>query len=278
MRNRFVSSSPIAVLDSGAGGLSVVRALRTLLPEEELHYFADTAHLPYGSKSPELIEHLALKMARKLFELSRCKVMVLACHTISTLCTEKISDALEIPVIGITKPSIAALTQLVGEKKNVEAIGVISTKATLCSRAYQNAWPSIDTANRINFHEQAAGHLVSLVEDPDVDFNALASVIGQLLSPEIKNSDGVLIGCTHFSALIPALQEVLKPGCTLVDAANFVAEDVRAFLVENTNFRKASATPIIAYVSDNPQRFQIIARRFITEPLMIEWLRNYARS
>jgi glutamate racemase len=274
-----VSSSPIAILDSGAGGLSVVNAVRALLPHEEIHYFADTAHLPYGSKSPEFINYLALKMARRLKQLSQCKLIVVACHTISTWWLKEIEDDLNLPVIGMVAPSIEGLEYLVKTSPHLASVGVISTKATVLSLAYQKAWSRIDPSGRIALYEQPCGPLVSLVEEPDCDFSTMASILTQLLWQNITASDAVLIGCTHFSALVPALSKILKPGCHIVDSAHYAAAAIETFLeaegLRNKSFEKK---PIIAYVTDNPERFQIIARRFIEENLMIEWLPNYARS
>ena len=273
------STSPIAVLDSGAGGLSVVHALRAVLPHEELHYFADTAHLPYGTKSPQLIKYLALKMARKLRELSQCKVLVVACHTISTWCLEDIANALKIPVIGMVAPSIDGLRHLVDNRPQLTSVGIISTKATILSHAYQRAWPSIDPRGRIALFEQPSGPLVSLVEETDIDFGTITSLVAQFLSPAIKESDAVLIGCTHFNALVPVLTKILKPDCHMVDSAIFAAHATKALLDEHNQLNLCDEKkPVVAYVSDNPERFQIIARRFIEENLVIEWLRNYARS
>lgn len=273
----MLSSSPIAVLDSGAGGLSVVNALRLIVPHEEIHYFADTAHLPYGSKSPELINHLALKMARTLHDLSRCKLMIVACHTISTWSLSTIALALKIPIIGMVEPSITGLRRLALQDETLASVGIISTKATVLSRAYLKAWPSIDPHQRIKLFEQPSGPLVNLVEEPDIDFTTISSLVSQCLAPSIKNSDAVLIGCTHFTALVPMLRTILKQGCHLVDSAIFAANEAEDFLDRHSlHTTRTGGRPIVAYVSDNPERFKIIARRFIDENLIIEWLRNYA--
>jgi glutamate racemase len=272
------STSPSAVLDTGAGGLSVVKAIRMLMPHEDIHYFADTAHLPYGIKSPELIRYLSVKMARKLQELSQCKVLILACHTISTLSLKEIEDALNIPVLGMTAPSILGLKRLVDEKP-IGSVGVISTKATVLSRAYSDAWKSIDVKQERQLNEYAAGLLVSLVEEADAPISSLGLIVDQMLPDAIKTSDALLIGCTHFSALLPVLRKVLKPGCIIVDAANLAAEMIFSALKDRDELRISTHEGrLIAYVSDNPQRFQIIARRFIEDDLLVEWLRDYAQS
>ncbi len=275
----MLSKSPIAVLDTGAGGLSIVRALRELLPREDIHYFADTAHFPYGIKSPELIRHLAIKMARRVFELSSCKMLVVACHTISTWSLGEIADILPIPVVGMVAPTVDGLTKLLKSRREISTMGIISTKATVMSGAYRHAWPAIDPCRRVKLVEQPAGSLVSLVEEPDVDFATIKAITEQFLPTSIKESDALLIGCTHFAALMPMLKDILRPGCLMIDGAIFAADACkeqveRASLLNRDTVRGS----LVAYVSDNPQRFQIIARRFMEEAFPVEWLRDYARS
>lgn len=273
----MLSTSPIAVLDTGAGGLSVVRAIQSLLPHEDIHYFADTAHMPYGSKSPELIKHLAIKMALRLHELSSCKVLVVACHTISCWSLTELQALLPIPVIGMIDASLAGLKKLIDEK-DIRSVGIISTSATVLSSAYKDAWPTIDPHNRVVLNEKASSLLVSLVEDIDIDFNNILPLVEQFMPAPIKQSDALLIGCTHFSALIDTLKAMAKSSCTIIDGADLVTLKLKDFLQENDALhQRRQYGRTLAYVSDNPQRFSLIARRFIKEDLLVEWLRDYAR-
>lgn len=274
----MADSRPIAVLDTGAGGLSVVAAIKRLAPHENIHYFADTAHLPYGIKSPELIGFLALKMAKKLVELSSCKVLVIACHTISVWCLEQIQDVVGVPVIGMVSPAVMGLTTLLA-KERIASVGVLSTKATLQSRAYRNAWSVVDPEAKVDLIEHACGPLVSLVEESELCERELAIILDQILPEPIKRCDALMIGCTHFSALVPALKKVLQPDCRMVDAADFVADEVSLSLEQSSGFSSTEGEGrLTVYVSDNKERFQIIARRFIDEELSIELIKSYARS
>lgn len=274
----MASTLPIAVLDSGAGGLSVVRAIKKLMPHEDIQYFADTAHLPYGIKSPDLIKHLAIKMANRLIKLSSSKVLVVACHTISVWCLKEIEQAVGVPVIGMVEPSINGLKSLLAAK-HLSSVGVLSTKATVNAKAYRNAWPSIAVNGDVELIEHACGHLVGLVEDADINESDIATMLPYLLPPAIKNCDGLLIGCTHFSMLISAFRNVLKPTCQIVDGADLAALAAYNYLQAASLLSKSSSEgQLIVYVSDNPERFKIIARRFIEDGFIIEWLRDYARS
>lgn len=259
---------PIAVLDTGAGGLSVVAALRAIAPWEEIYYFADYAHLPYGLKSPELIRRLALEAVETLVKLSQCKMLVIACHTISVWCLEEIQASLSIPVMGMLEPSIKGLHNYV-KKHPLQSLGIISTKATLQSGAYRRFWPTISV--HTNLVEQACGPLVSLIEEGAVSPAQLQVIVSQLLADDIKNADAVMIGCTHFSALIPILRTVLKPNCAIIDAAHFVSDQVYQDLKESHQLAdRHHKMPIKAYVSDNPERFLNVAQSFIGEKLEIK--------
>lgn len=272
-------SSPIAVLDTGAGGLSVVKSLQKLLPGENIYYFADTANLPYGIKSPELISYLSLKMAKKIVEISSCKLLVIACHTISVWCLEEIRASVSVPVIGMVEPSILGLKHLLSQK-NIASVGVLSTKATLNSGAYRKVWPLIDPKNRVALMEHASNPLVSLVEEEgELLPGEIAPIINQFLPQSIKQCDALLIGCTHFSALKPALKRVLKPGCEIVDGADLAALAASDLLQASDNLSQHEEQgKFRVYISDNKERFIFIARRFIEGDLAITLLNDYART
>lgn len=268
---------PIGVLDTGAGGLSVVRAIRECMPHEDIHYFADTAHVPYGIKSPELITHLAVKMAKRLVDLSSCKLLVVACHTISVWCLAEIERAVKIPVIGMVEPSVAGLAKLVAARAP-QSIGVLSTKATLDSRVYHKSWPHIDPRGETRLVEHACGPMVSLVEE-DVDDNDAENILKHFLPEKIKDADMLLLGCTHFSALITPIKRVVNPSCMIVDAGALAADSASLHLANTSMLSEGThAGRLTVYVTDNRERFQIIARRFMDDALLIELLRDYARS
>jgi glutamate racemase len=272
--SRVSDNRPIAVLDTGAGGLSVVAALRHIAPLEEIAYFADYAHLPYGLKSPELIRLLALNAAQTLVNISHCKALIIACHTISVWCLDEIQAKFPIPVLGMLEPSIKGLHAYI-QKNQLNSLGIISTKATLESGAYRRSWPAINSEQRTQLVEQACGPLVSLIEEGSVSPAQLQVIVTQLLSEPIKQADAVMIGCTHFSALIPILGRVLKPNCAIIDAAHFVSDQIYHDLKESHQLaNRKHKVPIKAYVSDNPERFLNVAQSFIAEELEIKLVRD----
>jgi glutamate racemase len=270
----MANNNAIAVLDTGAGGLSVVRPLRSLAPCESIHYFADYAHVPYGLKSPELIRHLGFKAARKLVDLSDCKLLVVACHTMSVcLDLKELSDKLKVPVIGMLKPSILGLERLLSNR-DYKSFGIVSTRATIISGAYRKFWSQIDKKGRCALVEHACGSLASLVEEGINGEEELRHILYGLLPLPIKSADAVLLGCTHFSALSKAFKRVLSPNADLIDAGDLVAREVLLKLEAQGGLSLGPKTTIKAYVSDNVERFCDIAQRFIDEPMSVTLVRD----
>lgn len=272
---KVANNQAIAVLDTGAGGLSVVSYLRKKAPLEKIVYFADYAHLPYGLKSPELIKHLAHKACARLAELSECKIMLIACHTISVLCLKDLQKQFNFPVIGMLEPSILGLKNYFIENQ-LKSFGIISTKATLSSGAYKKAWSQIDPKGNTKLIEQACGTLVSLVEECSSSGEQLKTIIDMLLNDDIKQVEALMVGCTHFSALIPQLKAVQKPGCSIVDAADFVSSFVLDYLQKSQEAcDHKTPSSIKAFVSDNPERFQNVAKSFMSEALEVELVKDW---
>lgn len=264
---------PIAVMDTGVGGLSVVNVLHALAPREEIHYFADTAHLPYGIKSPELIKKLALNMAQTLVKKTNPKVLVVACHTISVWYLEELAKHLGIPVIGMVKPSLKGLKPIVSDH-SFKSFGILSTKATVTSGVYRMGWPLVDAKVELRLCEHACGPLVSLVEEGQLSEEDLVIIADRLLPDDLKKCDGLLIGCTHFSVLKPVFKRIFKPSCLLIDAADLVVAELLSMLeAENALSARDPIDSVKVYVSDNPERFLKIAQGFISCPLDLELVR-----
>jgi glutamate racemase len=268
--NIMADLRPIAVMDTGVGGLSVVNVLHNLAPREQIHYFADTAHLPYGIKSPALIKHLAKAMAQRLVAMASPKVLVVACHTISVWYLKELQALFDIPVIGMVQPSLKGLGPIIKDHQ-IKSLAILSTRATVDSGAYRNNWAVADPQNQVQLVEHACGPLVSIVEEGNLAFDDLVAINNHLLPGPLKNSDALLIGCTHFSAMKPVLEKILKPHCLLVDAADLVAAEVLQMLERNGQLsNRPEPQKLKVYVSDNVERFSQVARTFIDGDLDIE--------
>ena len=123
-----MNSNPIGIFDSGIGGLTVAHAVTTLLPNENIIYFGDTAHLPYGDKSPDSIKYYSIRIAQFLME-KNCKMIVIACNTASSIAFETVKDFVggKIPVVDVISPVVDYVTQ----DKSIHKVGVIGTKGSI---------------------------------------------------------------------------------------------------------------------------------------------------
>jgi len=153
---------PIGVFDSGIGGLTVVRALHELLPNENIFYLGDTARVPYGNKSAETVERYSLELARMLMA-EDAKLIVVACNTVSSVAIPKLRAGVSIPVIGVIEPGAHAAIAMTRNRH----VGVIGTRATIRSGAYENALRALNVHVRVS--SVACPLLVPLIEEGLLD-------------------------------------------------------------------------------------------------------------
>jgi glutamate racemase len=215
---------PIGVFDSGIGGLTVAAALRELLPAEEIFYVGDTARVPYGGKSPATIERYAIEISGMLLA-EGAKVIVVACNTASALAVPRLQDLLRVPVIGVIEPGASAAVAATKSKN----VGVIGTRATVQSKAYERAIHAIDPAIKVRM--QACPLLVPLIEEGWIEDPVTDQVIQRYLNPMVRSGiDALVLGCTHYPLLSKALARYVGTGITLVDSARNCAANVKTLL------------------------------------------------
>jgi glutamate racemase len=216
--------SPLGVFDSGIGGLTVAAALRGLMPSENIFYIGDTARVPYGGKSQLTIERYAIEITGLLLA-ERAKIIVVACNTASALAIPKLEELLKVPVIGVIAPGARAA---VAATRNGH-VGVIGTRATVYSRAYETAIHAIDPQIRVT--SQACPMLVPLIEEGWLDDTITDQVIRRYLDKLVRAEvDTLVLGCTHYPLLKDALQRFVGPDIALVDSAHNCAAAVKKLL------------------------------------------------
>ena len=178
---------PIGVFDSGLGGLTVVKAMKKLLPNESILYFGDTARLPYGMKSKELVIQYSNQIAKFLIK-KNAKMIIVACNTATAMALEELKyDFKGTPIIGVIEPgSIQASLDSLNKK-----IGVIGTVATIKSEAYKYALKSID--NNINVESFSS---FNLEYDSEIAQVSLASLEKEISKIDLSNVDGLFVSCT----------------------------------------------------------------------------------
>ena len=218
---------PIGVFDSGIGGLTVAAALQALLPHEDIYYIGDTARVPYGGKSRETIERYSVEIAGMLLE-GAAKMIVVACNTASALGIPRLEKTLDVPVTGVIAPGARAA---VASTCNGH-VGVIGTRGTVRSGAYERAIRALAPDVRVT--SQACPMLVPAIEEGWLDDPITDSICARYLGGLLESGiDTLVLGCTHYPLLKPALARFLGPGIRLVDSAENCAIAVRELLAAN---------------------------------------------
>jgi glutamate racemase len=264
------SNSSIGVFDSGVGGLTVVRALMERLPFESIHYFGDTARVPYGVKSVETIAHYTTQIAEFLLE-KKVKLLIIACNTMAAVSSQVVRDLSAVPVLDVIEAG--ALNALAATESR--RIGVIGTPTTINSNAYGRAIHLIEPDARIV--SQACALFVPLVEEGWLDHPVTRITAQEYLKPVLAEKiDTLVLGCTHYPLLKPLLAEVAGPNIALVDSAEAMAERTAALLTDlNLHTLSRSQANYHYWVTDVPLRFQSIGERFLGRSLnnvhVVKW-------
>ena len=245
--------NPIGVFDSGIGGLTVVKALRDLLPHEEIFYIGDTARVPYGSKSPSTVERYSVEIARMLLA-REAKMIVVACNSASSVALPRLRETISVPVIGVIEPGAAAAA---GATRNGR-VGVIGTRATIKSGAYETALQRENRELQIVAH--ACPLLVPLIEEGWLHDDVTDRTVTRYLAPlTAAGIDTLVLGCTHYPLLRETFARVLGPNVTLVDSAQNCARAVAALLGRERIASIAKGGLKVA-LTDKPDAFLQIAR------------------
>ena len=215
---------PIGVFDSGVGGLTVVNALRRLLPAEEIFYLGDNARIPYGNKGTATVERYSFELTGLLLA-EGAKAIVVACNTATALAMPRLQDALKVPVVGVIAPGAAAA---VAATRNGR-VGVIGTHATISSGAYERALRQLSPT--LEIHAAPCPLFVPLIEEGLLDDPLTDQHIARYLRPVLDAGvDTLILGCTHYPLLKEAIARQAGPDVRLVDSADNCALAVRDLL------------------------------------------------
>ncbi|HEY5036987.1 MAG TPA: glutamate racemase [Chthoniobacterales bacterium] len=248
-------SQPIGVFDSGIGGLTVVRALRELLPNEKIFYLGDTARVPYGGKSAATVERYSLEMIAMLLA-ENCKTIVVACNTSSALALPRLEERSPVPVTVVIRPGAEAA---VAATRNGH-VGVIGTRATIKSGAYERAIQSIDPAVQVT--TRACPLFVPLIEEGWLESAITDEIVRQYLAALLAEGiDTLVLGCTHYPLLRPAIGRFVGKAVTLVDSAQNCAAAVKQLLAaDDLRAAPESAGKLSVALTDPPDAFLEVAR------------------
>ncbi len=257
-----MDNRPIGIFDSGVGGLTVFKEIRKLLPQENLIYFGDTARVPYGNKSPLVVQKYSLEIA-KFLEMQNVKMIVIACNTASALALSSLKNEVRIPVIGVIEPGVRAAIK----SAQNNSIAVIGTKATISSEAYQNRIKRLRSS--INVIAIPCPLFVPIVEENLINTKIAKDAMEMYLSDLKKtNIKSVILACTHYPLLKEQISNFFDNKIELVDSAYETAKEVketleaRRILTEQENNGKETF-----FVSDSPETFSNIAANFLNRPI-----------
>jgi glutamate racemase len=256
---------PIGVFDSGIGGLTVVRELRRQLPGEDIVYLGDTAHLPYGTKSPSTIIRFTLNNILFLLK-QNVKLIIVACNTASSLALDAICGHFRIPIVGVIQPGVKKAVNVTKTK----CIGVIGTHATINSKAYDRQIKRVNS--KIKVISQACPLFVPLVQEGWFKQSETITIAKRYLKPLIIKSDKMdtlILGCTHYPLLKSVIRRVLGRKIALIDSAQQVVREVREIMHNNQLIKKNSRLngQYRFYVTDDPDGFAHQAVRFLGHKL-----------
>jgi len=251
------NNRPIGVFDSGVGGITVFKELRKYLPYENIIYFGDTKHNPYGSKSKETITRLSTENVQFLLR-KNVKYVVVACNTASALSLPLLKKFYSVPMIGVVDTGAKAALETTKNGK----IGVIGTRATIESGAYLKALLKLDS--KLKIKSIPCPLFVPLVEE-----GWSRSKVAELTAYEYLKTfkaikvDTLVLGCTHYPFLKPVIGKILK-NTKLIDSATETAKAVKKALEQSSLLKENKTKPAYDfYVTDAPARFKKIGSSFL---------------
>jgi glutamate racemase len=249
---------PIGLFDSGFGGLTVMREVIRLLPHEDLIYLGDTAHLPYGNKSPQTVTQFALQNSAFLLT-KNIKLLIIACHTACTHALSRLQQELPIPVLGVIQPGLSLA-------KNIERLAILGTTSTIESGLYQSLLSQQNP--HITLYPQACPLFVPLVEEGFLDHPSALSIAQSYLAPLKGKIDAALLACTHYPLLRPVLQQVLGPSVQLLEPAPQCAQQAKAHLTTAHLLNPQTQPPRYQfYATDSPAKFHQWGPLFLDRPI-----------
>lgn len=265
---------PIGVFDSGYGGLTILKAIRELLPQYDYAYLGDNARAPYGTRSFDIVYQFTRQAVLKLFEMG-CQLVILGCNTASAKALRSIQQN-DLPkidpqrrVLGVIRPT----AEIVGKLTQTKHIGILATPGTTKSDSYNieinKLWPELDVTG------VACPLWVPIVENNEAtgagaDYFVKKRIDHILwLDPDI---DTLILGCTHYPILMPKIKQYVPDGIKIVSQGEYVAESLKDYLTRHTEIDTRCTKNGTAhyYTTENAEKFKEVARIFVTDDIEVE--------
>lgn len=265
---------PIGIFDSGYGGLTILKAIRELLPQYDYAYLGDNARAPYGTRSFDIVYQFTRQAVLKLFEMG-CQLVILGCNTASAKALRSIQQN-DLPnidplrrVLGVIRPT----AEVVGKLTETKHVGILATPGTIKSDSYNieinKLWPELSVTG------VACPLWVPIVENNEAtgagaDYFVKKRIDHILwLDPDI---DTLILGCTHYPILMPKIKQYIPEGVKIVSQGEYVAESLKDYLARHTDMdaRCTKNGTVRYYTTENADKFKEAARIFITEDIQVE--------
>jgi glutamate racemase len=252
---------PIGIFDSGVGGLTVMAAVRQALPHEAIVYLGDTARVPYGTRSGDVVRRYAVNCARFLAA-QGAKLLIIACNTATAHALPHLQDTLTMPVMGVIEPGAA----LAAATTRNQHIGVIGTEGTIASGSYQRALARLAPQAKVS--AAPCPLLVPLAEEGLVEHPATELLAAEYIKPLVASGiDTLVLGCTHYPILRPLLQRVAGDGVTIIDSATAVARAVQVELQQRGWNAPVRPHEDRIFATDLTTRLQRVGSAFLGAPI-----------
>ncbi len=264
--NMADAGAPIGIFDSGIGGMTVARALADLLPYENMIYFGDTAHLPYGDKSTAAIQAYCIKICNMLLQ-QDCKLILIACNSASAAAFDLVREYIgtRAKAMNVIDPVVEYIKEPYANK----TIGLIGTRQTVQSNVYKK---KIDLLGKgITLKSLATPLLAPMIEEGFFDNSVSISVLGQYLSdPELTDIDALILGCTHYPLLKPEIENYYEGKVRVLDTSEIVANSVKAWLEQHYLINRSGTGAREFFVSDFTTSFESSTKIFFGSKIRLQ--------
>jgi glutamate racemase len=255
--------SPIGVIDSGVGGLTVAKEIMRQLPKEEIIYLGDTARCPYGPRPAEEVRRFTWEMTNYLLDNHHIKMLVIACNTATAIALQEIQEKIDIPVIGVIFPGARTAIKVT----NNDHIGVIGTINTIKSAAYETALKTLN--NSLTVEGLACPKFVPLVESGEFDGVEAKRIVEESLEP-LKDStiDTLILGCTHYPILQTQIEEYMGQAVNIICSGDETAREVSTILSYKKALNQSSGEKKHVFLTTGSQQlFEKIASKWFEHPI-----------
>jgi len=247
----------IGIFDSGIGGLTVAKEIVKAFPHASIIYVGDEARVPYGGRSKEIVTRYAKEIVNFLIT-KKVDVIVAACNTVSAVALDKLKQMTKIPIIGMIDP----VTSVAAKISKNKFVGVIGTRATINSKAYEKALDKID--KKIKVTAQACPLFVPLAEEGMIKAKATNLIAKEYLKIFKKcKIDTLILGCTHYPILQKVIQKNIGKNIRLLTCGKPAADELKKYIVNNTSGKPKYEF----YVSDNPEKLKALSKSFFNKQI-----------